>query len=95
MLHDRAYALLHTEMYAPRYIQLRVSNTRILSVDEPYIRAEASYLLLETLVDELSRVHLVGKYDDLFQRNGESLLIKERRCIYDSVVIDNCLVFPV
>ena len=95
MLRDRAYALLHTEMYSPRYLQLRVSNTRVLSVDGADIKAEASYLLLETLVDEPSRVHQVGKYYDRFQRTDESLLIKERKCVYDTVVINNCLVFPV
>ncbi len=95
MLRDRAYALRHTEMYAPRYIQLRVSNTRVLSFDESLIRAEASYLLLETLVDEPSRVQQVGKYFAVFQRSGETLPIKDRKCVYDTVIIDNCLVFPV
>jgi hypothetical protein len=31
----------------------------------------------------------------VFQRTGGGLLLKERRCIFDSVMIDNCLVFPV
>ncbi len=95
MLHDRAYALIHTEMYAPRYLQLRVSNTRVFSADDTHIRAEASYLLLETLVDEPSRVQQVGKYHDVFQRVNGGLLIKDRKCVYDTVIIDNCLVFPV
>jgi anthranilate 1,2-dioxygenase small subunit len=95
MLRDRAYALRHTEMYAPRYLQLRVSNTRVLAIEGPRITAEASYLLLETLIDEPTRVQQVGKYYDVFQRVGGSLLIKQRRCVYDTVVIPNCLVFPV
>ena len=95
MLRDRAYALVHTETFAPRYLQLRVSNTRVFSADAQFIKAEASYLLLETLVDEPSRVQQVGKYYDLFERNGDSLLIKDRKCVYDTVLIDNCLVFPV
>ncbi len=95
MLRDRAYALAHTETYAPRYLQLRISNTRVLALDGKLIRAEASYLLLETLVDEPSRVQQVGKYHDVFQRVNGSLLIKDRKCVYDTVVIDNCLVFPV
>ena len=95
MLRDRAYALVHTETFAPRYLQLRISNTRVFSADERSIKAEASYLLLETLVDEPSRVHQVGKYYDVFERVNGSLLIKDRKCVYDTVVIDNCLVFPV
>lgn len=95
MLRDRAFALRNTEMYAPRYLQLRISNTRILAADGPTIRAEASYLLLETLVDEPTTVQQAGKYRDVFVRQGGALLIKDRQCIYDTVVINNCLVFPV
>ena len=95
MLKDRAFALRNTEMYAPRYLQLRISNTRIMAVDGQTITAQASYLLLQTLVDELSTVQQVGKYYDNLVRNGDSLLIKDRRCIYDSVLINNNLVFPV
>ena len=95
MLKDRAYALKHTEMYAPRYLNLQITNTRILSVEDSFIQAEANYLLLETLVDEPSRVQQVGKYYDRFQRADGRLLIKERRCVYDTVLINNCIVFPV
>ena len=95
MLKDRAFALLNTEMYAPRYFQLRISNTRVLSVDGPTITAEASFLLLQTLVEEPSTIQLVGKYHDFFVRNGDSLLIKDRKCIYDTVMLNNNLVFPV
>lgn len=95
MLRDRAYALRHTEMYAPRYLQLRVSNVRVLGLDGPRITAESSYLLFETLVDEPSRVQQVGKYYDVFVRNGNGLLIASRKAVYDTVIINNCLVFPV
>ena len=95
MLRDRSYALIHTEMYAPRYIQLRISNVRVLAIDEPLITAEASYMLLETLVEEPSRIQQVGKYYDVFERANGRLLIKDRKCVYDTVLIDNCLVFPV
>ena len=47
------------------------------------------------LIDEPSRVQQVGKYYDVFERENGSLLIKDRKCVYDTVVIDNCLVFPV
>ena len=95
MLKDRAYALAHTEMYAPRYLKLQITNTRILGMDGPIIRADASYLLLETLVDEPTRVQQAGKSYDQFERRDGRLLFKDRRCIYDSVLINNCIVFPV
>ena len=96
MMKDRAYALLNTEMFAPRYLHLSITNTRALSSDADGIRATGNYTLVETLVEEPSRVQQVGKYRDLFVRDGDGALkLKERICIYDSVMIDNCLVFPV
>jgi anthranilate 1,2-dioxygenase small subunit len=95
MMKDRAYALLNTEMFAPRYLHLSITNTRALAIDGDLIHAAANYTLVETLVEEPSRVQQVGKYRDIFQRTGDGLLLKERICTYDSVMVDNCLVFPV
>ena len=95
MMKDRAYALLNTEMFAPRYLHLSITNTRALSIDGDLIHAVANYTLVETLVEEMSRVQQVGKYRDVFQRTDNGLLLKERICTYDSVMVDNCLVFPV
>lgn len=95
MMKDRAYALLNTEMFAPRYLHLSITNTRAMSIDGDQIHAVANYTLIETLVEEPSRVQQVGKYRDIFQRTANGLLLKERICTYDSVMVDNCLVFPV
>ena len=40
-------------------------------------------------------IRQLGKCHDVFARAGGGLLIKERNCVYDTVLIDNCLVFPV
>ncbi|MEE2995838.1 MAG: aromatic-ring-hydroxylating dioxygenase subunit beta [Pseudomonadota bacterium] len=95
MMKDRAYALLNTEMFAPRYLHLSITNTRALSIDGKELTAAANYTLIETLVEETSRIQQVGKYRDVFIRDNGKLLLKERICTYDSVMIDNCLVFPV
>ena len=95
MMKDRAYALLNTEMFAPRYLHLSITNTRALQIDGDLIYAAANYTLIETLVEETSRVQQVGKYHDIFKRTPNGLLLRERKCVFDSVMIDNCLVFPV
>tara|TARA_R110002110_G_scaffold282201_2_gene496628 strand:+ start:6465 stop:6962 length:498 start_codon:yes stop_codon:yes gene_type:complete len=95
MMKDRAYALLNTEMFAPRYLHLSITNTRALQIEGDLIHAVANYTLIETLVEEPSRVQQVGKYRDVFRRTPNGLLLQERKCIYDSVMVDNCLVFPV
>ena len=95
MMKDRAYALLNTEMFAPRYLHLSITNTRALKIEGDLIDAAANYTLIETLVEEPSRVQQVGKYRDIFKRTPNGLLLQERKCVFDSVMVDNCLVFPV
>ena len=95
MLRDRAYATAHTEMYAPRYVRHQVSNVRVLAEADGRISAVANYALYETLVDEPTRLLQVGEYRDVFavQPDG-TLLLQARHCVFDSVMIDNCVVFP-
>jgi anthranilate 1,2-dioxygenase small subunit len=95
MLEDRALALAKTEMFAPRYLRHYVSNVRVLGVEAGIIFAAANYLVLQTLVDRPTTIHQAGRYADRFVRAGEHLLLRERHCVYDTLVIDNALVLPV
>jgi anthranilate 1,2-dioxygenase small subunit len=95
MLRDRAYAIAKTAMFAPRYLLHVVSNTRILGIEGDVIAAQSNYLVLQTLVDEKTTIHQAGRYFDRFRRDGDRLLLKERHCVYDTLLIDNSLVMPV
>ena len=95
MIRDRAFAIQHTQMFAPRYMQHLVTNVRVVNVQGETIKAQANYLLLQTLVDGPSTVHQAGRYYDTFRRSNEKLLLKERQCVYDTVLIANDLVLPV
>ena len=99
MIRDRAFAILHTQMFAPRYMQHFTSNVRVISVegsgDGALIKAQSNYLLLQTLVDGPTTIHQSGRYYDTFVRQGGKLLIRERQCVYDTVLIANDLVYPV
>ena len=103
MIKDRAFAILNTQMFAPRYMQLFTSNVRIVDIkgadtganEGSLIKAQANYLLLQTLVDGPTTLHQSGRYYDTFVRQGGRLLIHERQCIYDSTLIANDLVYPV
>jgi len=95
MLQDRALAIAKTTMFAPRYLLHQVSNTRVLGkVSSGEIRATANYALFETLVDEKTTLQQVGRYHDRFLRVDGALRLKERVCVYDSLIIDTALVFP-
>jgi anthranilate 1,2-dioxygenase small subunit len=95
MIRDRAFAVQNTQMYAPRYMQHFVTNVRVVEAKGDLIKAQANYLLLQTLVDGPSTVHQSGRYYDTFARAGGRLLLKERQCVYDTVLIANDLVLPV
>jgi 3-phenylpropionate/cinnamic acid dioxygenase small subunit len=94
MIRDRAFAIKHTQMYAPRTLQHFVTNVRVLQAGKE-IKAQSNYLLLQTLVDGPTTIQQSGRYYDTFVRANGRLLLKERQCIYDSVLIANDLVLPV
>lgn len=94
MIRDRAFAIKHTQMYAPRSMQHFVTNVRVLQAQDA-IKAQSNYLLLQTLVDGPTTIHQAGRYYDTFVRAGGRLLIRERQCVYDTVLIANDLVLPV
>lgn len=95
MLRDRALAIAKTEMFAPRYLQHHVTGVRVLSLADGIVAAQANYLVLQTLVDERTTLHQAGRYYDRFIRAGGRLLLRERHCVYDTLLIDNALVMPV
>ena len=95
MIRDRAFAIKHTQMYAPRTLQHFVSNVRVLEVKDSGIKAQSNYLLLQTLVEGPTTIQQAGRYYDTFVRAGGRLILRDRQCIYDTVLIANDLVMPV
>jgi anthranilate 1,2-dioxygenase small subunit len=97
MIHDRAFALKNTEMFAPRYLRHIVGNLQVLG-EEPNrdIRARANYVVVQVLFDRPeAKLHQVGVYHDKFRRVGDRLKLAERRCVYDNLLVDNALCLPV
>lgn len=94
MLKDRAYAIAHTEMFAPRYTMHQISQIRILHVEEDVVSAQANYVIFETLIDEPTRLLQCGKYHDEFLLQGDRVLLRQRNCIYDTLLVPTCIVFP-
>jgi anthranilate 1,2-dioxygenase small subunit len=96
MIRDRAYAIKHTEMYAPRYVLHHVSLLRVTGLDSGHASAEANFLVHETLVDEPTTLLMAGRYEDTFRLMPDGTLkLAGRTCIFDSVLVSNCIVFPV
>jgi len=97
MIHDRAFALEKTTMFAPRYLRHVIGNLQVLGeAPDGAIRARANYVLIQVLYDRPeAKLHQVGAYHDVFRRVDGALKLAERRCIYDSLLIDNALCLPV
>jgi anthranilate 1,2-dioxygenase small subunit len=96
MMQDRAAAVKTTMVHAPRYLRHYNSNVRVIGVDvDGTIHSESNYLVVETLMEEETRIFQAGLYIDQFVREDGALLLKARDCIYDSLLIPNDMVYPV
>lgn len=96
MLHDRAVAIARTQMFAPRYNLHVVGNVRVLQqLSATEFTAQSNFILLQTLVDGPTTLHLAGRYFDRFVMTGGRLLLKERQAIYDTTMLATDVVYPV
>jgi anthranilate 1,2-dioxygenase small subunit len=96
MLMDRAAAVKTTMVHAPRYLRHYNSNVRVTGVEpDGVITSESNYLVLETLMEDKTRIFQAGRYLDRFVHVDGGLLLKARDCIYDSLLIPNDVVYPV
>jgi anthranilate 1,2-dioxygenase small subunit len=97
MIRDRAFALEKTAMFAPRYLRHIIGNLVVTGEDaDGDIRAHANYVVLQVLFDRPdATLHQVGRYHDVFRRTSDGLRLKERRCVYDNLLVPNALCIPV
>jgi anthranilate 1,2-dioxygenase small subunit len=81
-------------MYAPRYLRHIIGNLSVEVGDE--IRATANYAVFQVLFDRPdAALHQVGAYHDVFHRTPQGLKLRERRCVYDNLLVPNALCLPV
>jgi 3-phenylpropionate/cinnamic acid dioxygenase small subunit len=95
MLRDRVTAVRNTSVYAPRTFRHLIAQFRIQPETPERIHVRANYVVLQTLVDDLTRIQNAGKYIDLIERTAEGLRFREKICVFDSVLVPNSLVYPV
>jgi 3-phenylpropionate/cinnamic acid dioxygenase small subunit len=101
MLRDRVRAIRETMMYEPRYVRHQITNVRI-GVQHwgqaPMLNtfdAQASYVVFEVLPDELPKILSVGRSIDRIERGADGALrFREKRVVYDSVLVPNSIIYP-
>ncbi len=94
MLEDRVVALRQTMMYEPRALRHLVSGVRVRRAADA-LHAVANYCVLETLVEETTRILQAGRYEAQIVETGGALVFRELACVFDSVVVPNSLVVPI
>jgi 3-phenylpropionate/cinnamic acid dioxygenase small subunit len=89
-------AALEALVYAPRYLRHFVSNIMVLKTGhDGAVEAQSNYLVTQTAIDEETKVFQSGRYLDEFVPVGGTLKLRRRLCIYDSLLIQNTIMFPV
>ena len=95
MMKDRVYGITQTIYHGPYYMRHVVSPARVLADEGGVIRAQANYAVFRTKPGGASEVYNVGRYIDDIVRNNAGLLFASRRCVYDSEMILNSLIYPI
>ena len=94
MMQDRVRAICETLTFEPRYVRHLISSFRIAENGDGKIDVTANYAVIETLPDELTKVLNAGRYVDMLVHKDGKLRFKQKRCVYDSSIVPNSLVYP-
>ena len=95
MMKDRVYGITQTFYHGPYYTRHVVGCAQLLGQDNGRIRAQANYAVFRTRPGEASEVYNVGRYIDVFERTAAGLKLASRRCVYDSEMVLNSLIYPI
>ncbi|CAM3961369.1 Anthranilate 1,2-dioxygenase small subunit [Bordetella tumbae] len=95
MIIDRALAVAHSQMFAPRHMLHVLGITRVLKEADHTVSSQTPFILMQTLVEGPSTVHLSGIYHDRFVREDDRLLLASREVVYDTEILDTDLAYPV
>lgn len=93
-LQDRIVAVRETSMYAPRYQRHVIGTARIQEGPSGRVAADASYVIVQTLVEEPTEVFSAGRYAAVVDVSTDRARFAELRCIYDSTLVPNSIVKP-
>ena len=95
MMKDRVYGITQTIYHAPYYTRHVIGSAQVLSQDGGTVKAQAHYAVFRTRPGDSSEVYNVGRYIDEFERTPAGLKLASRRCIYDSEMVLNSLIYPI
>jgi salicylate 5-hydroxylase small subunit len=95
MMRDRVYGITQTIYHGPYYTRHVVSPAQVLGAEGDLVRAQTHYAVFRTRPGDASEVYNVGRYLDEIVRTPTGLKLASRRCIYDSEMVLNSLIYPI
>ena len=95
MMKDRVYGVTQTIYHGPYYTRHVLSPALLLALEDGRIRAQANYAVFRTRPGDASEVYNVGRYIDEIVRTDAGLKFSSRRCVYDSEMVLNSLIYPI
>lgn len=95
MMKDRVYGVTQTIYHGPYYMRHVVSPAQVRAWEGGVVKAQAHYAVFRTKPGGVSEVYNVGRYIDELVRVDGALRLRSRRCVYDSEMVLNSLIYPV
>jgi 3-phenylpropionate/cinnamic acid dioxygenase small subunit len=101
---DRIASVTKTTVYHERAYTHLITNTRVLGEDPGkdggVIEITANYAVLETLVNQYTKILNSGRYLGKLTRTGDegdgaALKIKELICVFDSALVPASIIYPI
>lgn len=94
-MRDRVTSYREANIYPDHWNRHLISATKILESDAATIRASSNYLVLQTRQNGETFIYQSGRCLDHFRRADATLLLEERRIIYDTLAVRTLFVLPV
>lgn len=95
MLRDRVYGITQTLYHQPYYQCHILGGLLIEPIADGEFAVEANYSVFRTKPGGVSELFNVGRYLDVVVRDGAVLKYREKRCIYDSELVLNSVIYPI
>lgn len=96
MVEDRVAMLLKgTLTYRRMYLKHFITNTQIVGTDGNETYARANVIVMQSTLEGVSSIYVVGSYEDVFVTIDSTLLLSSRKVVLDSFGIDTMLAVPI
>jgi anthranilate 1,2-dioxygenase small subunit len=92
---DRVAAIRHTMVFGPRVVLLSFSGIRITGSSDGMLDVRATFTVLHTQVDGVTRLLMAGRTFDRVNTGAEPWKFAARVAVYDTELLPATVIYPV